>query len=345
MVKLHRDMRELRDTEIERDKYVDHEMDKLQSRADRQRRELVWERRKRDDLTKSVGMLSGTIGAMSTTIDLLQAQVNSLADKLCRCDNQGRPRSRELSTPELEYALVGSTPSPIPIPAPEPVVDRDSDEENMPVAQVVTTGRLVPIEEEVEEGRDERGCGGTSCRGARHTAVRGRPYGRAERRANAHPYRGRKSMCGMALGNRKPSPESSPDPKPFVRGVQYRGHYGQFKSERRVLRSLDRAITGPERGVGGYMSDSESGSSGLSDGDERSVERSASSDVAARLSARAAPSAHAYVRPSKCRSLRKSPGPELVGTSEVVSGNVSGHFRAGGGRSPWIAPNRPDGVS
>src|SRR3984885_3317464 len=222
MVKLHRDMRELPDTEIERDKYVDHEMDKLQARADCQHRELVWERRKRDDLSKSVRMFSGTIGDMSTTIDLLQAQVNSLADKLCRCDNQGRPRSRELSTPELEYALVGSTPSPIPIPAPEPVVDRDYDEESLPFAQVARSGCLVRIEEEVEEGRDERGCGGTSCQGARHTAVRGHPYGRAERRANAHPYRGRKSMCGMALGNRKPSPEPSPDPKPFFRGVRYR---------------------------------------------------------------------------------------------------------------------------
>jgi hypothetical protein len=65
-------------TDQERDKYVDHELDKLQGRADRQRNDMNADRKKRHDLVASVG-------SWAPAIETLQAKVDSMSDHLCHC--------------------------------------------------------------------------------------------------------------------------------------------------------------------------------------------------------------------------------------------------------------------
>jgi hypothetical protein len=154
----------------------------------------------------------------------------------------------------------------------------------------------------------------------RQKAVRGRPLGRAERRKDAHPYR-------MALGDQRKARERG---FPGRGATRYRGHYGASTSERRALRDLERGVFEPIKVDCGYYSGSESGSDGLDDGDSWDMGRSKGSDLASSRPSRAAPSAHAYVRPSSGCCSRRSTCTGPIDSSGLVSGVVGGDNGAGG---------------
>jgi FtsZ-binding cell division protein ZapB len=66
------DMLTMLNTDQERDKYVDHELDKLQQRADRQRNDMNGDRKKRH--------LVGSVGSWAEAINTLTAKVDSMSD-------------------------------------------------------------------------------------------------------------------------------------------------------------------------------------------------------------------------------------------------------------------------
>jgi hypothetical protein len=67
------DMLTMLNTDQERDKYVDHELDKLQERADRQRNDMNGDRKKRHQLV-------GSVGSWAQAIEHPQAKVDSMSD-------------------------------------------------------------------------------------------------------------------------------------------------------------------------------------------------------------------------------------------------------------------------
>src|SRR5882762_8619031 len=140
---------------VRRDEYVDKEVDKHQERLARHRHNLKVLRGKVSRLEESSSRLEESSSRLEEANLLLTAQVKSMSDKLCRC-NEGRPGlvgRGTLEEPfELEYAgsptsyhTPPSVPSenhtPIPVPSPTPSNQLpSSDQENeIPICCMIPT--------------------------------------------------------------------------------------------------------------------------------------------------------------------------------------------------------------
>jgi len=244
-------LEKMHEESVRRDEYVDKEVDKHQERLARHRHDLE--------------VLRGKVSRLEEANLLLTAQVESMSDKLCRC-NEGRPglvgRGTIEEPFELEYAgsptsyhTPPSVPSenhtPIPVPSPTPSNQLpSSDQENeIPICCMIPT-RCVHdevadmLEDEIAAPRVITTRGDRVIRRPSPVRQTCRKSNTLRSRLNVpHPY--------QAARRRRDQVYHLGDSKRF----RQQGRYFNLRAERGYRDS-------------GYDSNDESGSSGLSSFDE-----------------------------------------------------------------------------
>ena len=116
--------------------------------------------------------------------------------------------------------------------------------------------------------------------------------------------------------------------------LQYLVGLGGTKRGRRDLRSSEWSARKLKCGYGGYESDRESSSSGVSNADAWEFHRCKSPDVSSGDPPRAALSNHQFVRPSTSCCAGRSPSRGIVGAAEVPAQALSEPQQVGGGDGP-----------